>query len=264
VVRAALLVVVLAVASACQTVLPAVPLAPDDPRPAALLARWAADLEARRGLRGRARLAVASESGDVRLRARQILVLERPARLRVEVLGLMNQTAAVIATDGNRYQIFRATDRSFEAGIVDPDLLWREARIGLRPEEAIAVLLGVPTPAPGLSPANAVMRDGERIGIDLVDAGGVTRQRAEFDAAERLRAFEELTADGSVRWRVRFDDYRKVGEATLPHGIALDVTAGGIHADIELRDIELNPDLPVELFRLRAPAGEAAGAGEAG
>jgi outer membrane lipoprotein-sorting protein len=262
VVRAALLVVALVFTFACRTVPSALPLPADDPRPAALLARWEAEIAARAGLRGRAHVAVASEAG--RYSSRQVVVLERPARLRVEVLGLMKQTAAVITTDGDRFEVFRVGDRSYETGSVRPDLLWREARLALLPTEAIAVLLGVPVPGADLTLANAMRTHEDWIEVDLVDREGHCRQRASFDASERLRSFEVLGDDGSSRWRARFDGYALVGASQLPHAIVLDVAEGGTHAEIELKDLELTPVLSTELFRLRAPVDAGAIEGEGG
>jgi hypothetical protein len=262
VLRAALFVVALVSAFACRTVPPVVPLPADDPRLAALLERWEAEVASRAALRGRAHLAVDSEAG--RLRGRQIVVLERPAKLRVEVLGLMNQTAAVITTDGDRFEVFRVGDRSYETGSVRPDLLWREARIALMPAEAVAVLLGVPAPGAGLTLANAVRTHDDWIEVDLVDSEGRRRQRASFDASERLRSFAVLGEDGSTRWRASFGAYSLVGASPLPHAIVLDVAEGDTHVEIELKDLELNPVLPAELFRLRAPAEPGAIEGEGG
>jgi hypothetical protein len=256
--RAARLVVALLFASACRTVIPGIPLAPDDPRPAAFLAQWDEAARERRSLRGRARLAVDGGDGDVRFRAKEIFVLERPARLRVEVQGFLNQTAAVIATDGERFEIFRSGARSYETGAVHPALLWQEAHLALTPEEAIEVLLGAPAPGAGLVPAGAVDAGEGLIRMDLVDAERRVRRRAAFDAASRLREFEVVGDDGTVRWRAQFGDYASVGGVPFAHTIVLDVTAGVTHVEISLRDVELNPELPPDIFRLRAPAGRGA------
>jgi hypothetical protein len=262
--RAALLVVALVSMSACRTVVPAVPLLPDDPRPAAFLAQWDAAAKARRALRGRAHLAVDGENGRVRIRGKQIVVLERPARLRIEVLGFLNQTAAVIATDGERFEVFRSGDRSYEAGAVHPGLLWREAHLALTPEEAVEVLLGVPAPGSGLVPARAVDAREELIRMDLVDAEQRVRRRVAFDSTGRLREFEVLGDDGVVLWRARFDDYAPVDGVPFAHEIVLDVTAGVAHVEITLRDVELNPELPPDIFRLRAAPGAESRGGEGG
>jgi hypothetical protein len=262
--RAALIVVALLLTSACRTVVPAIPLAPDDPRPAAFLAQWDDAARMRRALRGRAHLKMDGDDGAAQFRGHQIVVLERPARLRVEVLGFLNQTAAVIATDGERFEVFRVSDRSYETGAVHPGLLRREAHLALTPEEAVDVLLGLPDPGPDLVPARAVAAGEEWIRMDLVDTDQRVRSRAAFDGTARLREFETIGDDGAVRWRARFGDYAPVGGVLFAHKIVLDVTEGVAHVEISLRDVELNPELPPDIFRLRAPAGSDSLEGEGG
>jgi hypothetical protein len=204
-------------------------------------------------LRGRARLAVDREDGSIHLRGKQLVLLERPSSLRVEVLGFLNQSHAVLVTDGDRFEVYRVRDHSYESGQVDDRLLWNEAGIFLSPKEAVAVLLGAPAFEPNLSPSRAV-RDGEgRIRIDLTDAEGVLRQRVTFDPAGPLRGFELFDTRGEMIWRAQFREYRDVGGVSFAHTISLDVAAGMTHAEISFRDVELNPALSPELFQLRLP-----------
>ena len=94
----------------CRTLPPgAVPLAVDDPRPQALLANWTARAGELRSLRGSARVSLDGARGASF--ARQLLALERPARIRVEVLGLLNQRVAVLAT-GNGLKDIQSAMRS--------------------------------------------------------------------------------------------------------------------------------------------------------
>jgi hypothetical protein len=240
---------------ACRTPLPRLePLPSGDPRPAALLAAWTQGAEARRGLRGRARMAVDSEDGNVHLRARQILVLERPARLRVEVLGLLGQTRAVLVTDGDRFELFDTQDRSYRTGEVTPALLWEQVHLALSPAEAVDLLLGAPAPAGDLHPV-AAFSDGEGgVRVDLADAAGAVRRRAGFDARGRLEWVEALDHRERRLWRAEFRDYAPVEGVDFAHAVALEVAAGDTRAEISLSDVELNPELPPDIFRLRAPA----------
>jgi hypothetical protein len=237
-------------ATACVTPIPPQPLSPGDPRPRRLLDDWVERTSERQRLRGLARLAVDRNDGSIRLRGKQLVVLERPSRLRVEILGFLNQSLAVIATDGERFEVYRAEDQSYEAGEVDDRLLWNEAGIDLSPEEAVAVLLGVPISEPLPAPVNAV-RDGDgRIQIDLADTQGTVVERATFDSAGRLHAFEVLDDSGAVVWAAQFGEYRDVGGSPFAHSIGLDVRSGKTHAEISFRKVELNPNLPPGLFRL--------------
>ncbi|MDH3211865.1 MAG: outer membrane lipoprotein-sorting protein [Myxococcales bacterium] len=249
--RAAALVAWLLLASACRSVVPAAPLPPDDPRPDAFLARWADLAEQRRALRGIARVAVDADA--VQFRGKQVLVVERPARLRVEILGFLGQTLAVLVTDGDRFELFRAGDGGFESGAVHPGLLWEVAHLALTPEQAVDLLLGVPMPGAALRVIGAERAAGGGIRIDLADAGGAVRRRVVFDAEARLRDVEAREADGREIWRARFDDYELVGGAPFAHKISIDVRAGNTRAEISFRDVEINPELPDGVFVLRQP-----------
>ncbi len=248
-------VAIFTLATACRTLVPGVPLPADDPRPAALLARWTREAVERRALRGVARLAVDAEA-IVPLRGGLVLVLERPARLRLELLGFLGQVLAVLVTDSERFQLFRVDDRSFESGRVHPGLLWNVATLALTPEEAVGLLLGLPMPDPTLGPVGSQLtRDGE-IRIDLADPGGAVLQRVAFDSAARLRWLEVRDAEGRVAWQAHFDDYERVDDFPFAHRVSFDVVDGDSHAVIRFRDVEINPELPAGIFALRAGASD--------
>lgn len=244
-------------AQSCRT-LPAQILEPNDPRALALLAQWVEGAEARTGLRGRTRIAVDSADGQVAVRGKQVLVVQRPAQLRVEILGFLNQALAVVVTDGDRFEVLHAHDRSYKTGALGPTLLWDEVRIALTTEEAISVLLGTPVPDPDWVPMRIEMDTKGRTSIDLADTNGVRRQRVSFDPHGHLNETRRFDLAGGLVWRARFDDYREIDGIWLAHAIELDVTMGAIHTEISLRDVEMNPTLPKELFRLGPPNPEPA------
>jgi hypothetical protein len=242
-------------ATACATPTPFHPLPAEDPRPQQLIDRWVESASQRHGLRGLARLAVDRDDGSVRLRGKQLVILERPSRLRVEILGFLNQSLAVIATDGAGFEVYRAEDQSYETGDVDDRLLWNEAGIDLSPEEAVAVLLGVPISEPIHALAGAV-RDGEgRIRVDLATPDGRVVERATFDVDGNLYALEALDRSGDVAWVAHFGGYRVVEGVSFAHSIDLDVRSGMTRAEILFRKIELNPELSPEMFHLIPAAG---------
>ena len=253
--RAALWLAALLLLAACQTTGPvARPLSPSDPRIAAGLDRLSATAASRRAMRGRARLSL--DAPDLRFRRPQRLVVERPTSLRVEVLGLFGQVAAILATQDGRYQFFDPAEGVLEEGEVSAELLWQFARVDLTPEEATAVLLGAPRATDGLAPLAAfALMDG---GVAVVlgsDAQGHARERFEFDALGRLQLAKRFGSDGAAIWSARFDDYREVADQPFAFHVALSFPRVNAEAEIQFKQVELNPDLPADVFVLSVPGG---------
>jgi hypothetical protein len=247
--RTARWVVPLLLATACRTLPAPVPLAPDDARPARFVQAQRERGADRYALRGVAQLAVDGE--DLRVRTTQAVVLERPARLRVEVRGFLSQTAAVLATDGEAYQLFFPSERAYEEGPVPPGLLWQVTRIPLEPAEVVDLLLGAPLLDPGLRVTGAV-QTGDHIRVVLSDGRGGLRQRVSFDREGRVRQVE-FHRGGELRWTASYDDYAEVDGVDFAHSVSADFPGLGTHAALSLRDVEINPELPADVFRLRVP-----------
>lgn len=228
-----------------------VPLAADDVRPARLVSSLAERVRARQSLRGVVRVAVDAE--DVSLRTTQRIAALRPSRLRVEVMGLFGQVAAVLTTDGHTYQFAEAGAGTIERGIVTPDLLWQIARVDLAPEEAVGLLLGAPsTAADRVTAAARQMEDGE-IRVRLDDARGRARERLAFDPAGRLVGVEAWDERGSAAYEARFADFRDVDGSAFADRVDLRFPRTGATATVEFRGVELNPDLDPRLFVIGRP-----------
>lgn len=225
------------------------PVAPGEAE--AALAALADASEARRSLRGTLRLSLDGPEGS--FRSTQVLLLQRPARLRVEVLGFLSQTVAVLTTDGAQFDLFRAQERRLERGPVYPGLLHDVARIDLEPDEAVAVLLGAPRMPPGLRVSRVDATQEGGLAIDLVDAPGALRRHVELGPGRELRAAEVRTLGGSVLWRASFDDYRDVAGTSFAHRVALRFPDSGTDVDVVFTRVELNPELPEEAFVLSLP-----------
>ncbi len=230
-----------------------VPLPQEDPRPGALVAAWSARAEAREALRGAAWLAVDSEAqgsaAPLRLRSRQTLVLERPGRVRIEVQGMLGTTLAVLAIDGDEYALFETQTRHFEGGPLPADLLWRVTGLALRPEDVVEVVLGAPRLAAPLAVRAAFAVPDGGVRVELADAAG-RRRLLRFDAQDLLRELEVREPDGAT-WTAHFDDYAPVAGDSLAHRVSIETRSA--RAVLKLRDVELNPLLSADMFRLDEP-----------
>ncbi len=254
--RALGLLVPLVFIAACRTPGPGVLLGPDDPRPAALVAGLEVRAESPAALRARARLDL--DARDVSLDRPQRLAVERPARLRVEVLGLFDQLAAVVVTNGDTYQVFDARSRDLEDGVVDPHLLWRVARVDLAPAEAVDLMLGGPRPDPSLREGEAREHANGDVAVTRIDGDGLAREAYRFDAAGRVVEATLFDATGALVWRAAFDDYRAIaspdgGEVAFAHDVRLEFPRVDARARLVFKTVVLADDLPDALFALELP-----------
>jgi hypothetical protein len=243
----------LALAFGCATArTPApTPLAPGDVRPAARFAALARDAASRHSLRGVARLAVDGPAGSAR--AKQILALERPARLRVEILGLLDATQAVLSTDGAQYRLVRSQDRSIEQGAVYDALLTDVAGLAMTPEQAVRILLGAPQREAAQLEGAAQLPDGG-LRLLLRSAGAREREQLDCDAAGDVQQWTLLGADGDALLEARYADFQPLGEIAFAHEVEVRDARTGASVRVVWSRVELNPELAPELFATPEPS----------
>ena len=273
------------------------PLAIDDPRADRALERHLARVAARPALRGLARLAL--EGPDFKLNRPQRIAVERPDRLRFEVLGLFDQLAGLLVVDGGGYGFFDASNGEVVRGEVRPTLLWELARIDLEAAEVVGLLLGAPTPSAGAARAGVWLEPGGRLAIafawpepdarrpaachleagpalfepgcfldpSAVEAGG---EIYFFDESDRLSELRVLEPEGRIRFRAVFEDYaplapEEVEDAALSAGgeFARTVTIQSPEIESEARfvwkRVMLARSLSDRFFVIPAPDGRGRG-----
>jgi hypothetical protein len=234
--------------AACQTAPAAAPawtpLAADDALAAQRLSWLRAHAAARRSLRANARVSLSGAAGESF--SKQLVLAERDAKLRIEVIGLLGQRALVLASDGVEYDLYRAETGKTETGAVDAGVLWRVARIPLLPSEAVGLLLAAP----------AVLAEAPR-----AESGPAAELRlvwpdrsVTFDAAGGLASARVLAGPGGEELaKAKFLDWRGEGAAAFPYRVELDFAFQKGGALIEFRDAELNAALDPTWFRLKPP-----------
>jgi hypothetical protein len=218
------------------------PVAAGDPRPALLAASLGELAAGRHALRATGRVETAGPGGSGF--SKQLLLVERPARLRVEVVGLLEQRVLVLATDGERYDLYRAQSPGFESGEVHPGVLEEVAGLPLTPEAAVSLLLAAPRVPEGAPVAREAA--GGALALTWPD------ETLEFDAAGRLAALA-FHPGGREVLHARWSEWRESAGARepFPHRLELALFEPEARWRLDYRQVELDPPLAPELFRLR-------------
>ncbi|MBI4516825.1 MAG: DUF4292 domain-containing protein [Deltaproteobacteria bacterium] len=248
---AAVGLVVLILVAGCAPARPLVPRRFTGPLPeaATLAAAVQQQRHARSGLRALARFVY--EGPEQQRRARQVLAVERPQRLRLEVLSPFG-SVFVLAADNGELAAYVRSESTVYRGQATPANLERFAHVHLEVSDAVELLLGTP-------PVRAVQD--ESVSFDS-QAGLLRLWRRQdagaqviwFNEALQAVATEERAADGLVLWRARFAAFG-AEHAGMPAHIDLELPAEQRRVSLELSDIEVNPALTAALFNFTTPSG---------
>lgn len=177
--------------------------------------------------------------------------------MRIEILGLFDQIAAVLVTNGRTYQFFDPGNGEVAEGIITPGLLWDLARIDLDPAQAVELLLGAVTPWPGLVPGDARRLEDGEVRIDFGEVGGGLAQQLRLDAEGRLAGVQAFGPDGKLQFEARYFDYRRVvaadGEIDFAHRIEISFPQVEAEASFAFKRVILEAELSDRIFELRLP-----------
>lgn len=214
----------------------------------------------------RAEARVDRRDRDARVRGTVLMMAERPDRVRFDAMTQFGP-AAVLTSDGEAFALTDLRENRFFAG---PTCA-----------ENIALLLGIPMEAEdigrvlfGESPVlvateRSVECDGGSYRVHLRAEDGA-RQELVYDVrqadvesapeAQRLRLRESVlhAADGSLFWRIRWDDHRFVPDprsdasppegVSMPYRVQVELPAQGIDTLVRFERIEINVEIPEGAF----------------
>jgi len=217
-----------------------------------LAGRIVDSLQARRGrvrsLRSLAQLTYRA-SGQATQRAKQVIIAQRPDRLRFEVYSLLGSLFVLTARDG-ALTAYLPRESTVYRGAASRANLARYTRVDLSVSNAIDLLLG--TPAFSADGAAEVSTDRGLLRFTQIDQA--QSRSAWFDGDLNLQRYESIAASGAVDVRASFAEYRSVDGVPVATRLILELPASGEQIEIALRDPELNPAIPDSLFSLTVPA----------
>lgn len=227
------------------------PIAGELPTAEALRAEVSARRQQVHTLRALARFTYASP--EETRRAKQVLLVSRPNRLRFEILSPFGSAFVFTSRDGT-FAAYAHGEDTIYRGTASPENLERYIRIEVPVSSAVDLLLGTP---PLWSDAyDVVSRDQSH--IQLWQANNADHEDVRVTwFTQRLdpTRYEERDDEGRVLLRVSFGEFAETAGGRFPARIGIELPASQQHIEIELLEPEINPDLSEAMFALQTPPG---------
>ncbi|MBI3071928.1 MAG: DUF4292 domain-containing protein [Deltaproteobacteria bacterium] len=209
----------------------------------------------------RALLRVDAYTSEGRFKVKEILLVERPARLHVATLSPMDSPLSVLVSNGDRFALYDQKEQKFFKGPATPKNIAKLLPVWLSGDEVVGLGFGEP-PWGGCFVKGAarlfVDRDKGQYRIECPAPTARSWQRDVYGVDPRSLAVvetERLNADGSVSHRIRFSDHAKVGDLLLPRRIQYENKSKDVDILIKVVETELNEKFEAGTFELEAPRG---------
>jgi hypothetical protein len=214
----------------------------------AIFAALAARRSAVHSLRAWARLSYASPEESRRVK--QLLVAERPDRLRMELFSPFG-AVFVLATADGALAAYARDEATVYRGAASPANLERYTQVDLPVDTAVDLLLG--TPPLDEAAGGVVSADDGAVKLWQEGRGGTVATW--FTTALEPVRYERHAVDGRVLLRTSFADYAPVDGLRIPMQLGIELPPSQRRIDIALSEPEVNPLLPEAVFALQTPAG---------
>jgi hypothetical protein len=190
-----------------------------------------------------------TESGNT---SREAIAVARPDRLRVEVLSFFG-AVFVLTTDNGRFTAYARHEDTIYRGEASPENMWSYARIGLPVMDLVDIMLG--TPPRRTADWAQVAWDPERGWIELTQEFSNGAEQVVWFLGRLPAAAEFRDPYGDIQWHATFGGYETHDNVPIATRIRLEVPARERSVEIELNDVDVNPELEASTFALDVPEG---------
>jgi hypothetical protein len=185
---------------------------------------------------------------DRSLSGKQVILVEKPDRLRAEVLNFFNSPLLLLAANGEHLNVFLPFENYYYSGAASAKNLGRFVRLPLRLDDLLSILFYQPLIIDAESAEAYALKAG---GWKLVRHNRLFWQELFFDPERRLVEVNYYNKDGlslSV-------DYGKFsGQDRLPRLFEIKVPRLETMVSLEFDELDVNLDIKPELFQIAIPA----------
>jgi len=226
------------------------PLVVPEASPDELLGILAGNAASFKSLKGIARISF-QEQDYKTMKGEQILLVEKPRRVRSEILGLFGQPAAVAVVNGEKASLLVPREGILYEGEASARNLQKILRIPLKIEDLVSfILYQVPVIEFQTSTVEIPAEGGYRL---LLEGKGGLLEELFFSPEKKLLA-ARFQKGREEMLKLTYGDFTD-GEKPFPRNLVLHLPRPGIEARVEFTALETNVELDEKLFRLEPPEG---------
>ncbi|NIQ96350.1 MAG: DUF4292 domain-containing protein [Desulfuromonadales bacterium] len=182
--------------------------------------------------------------------ATQVLLAEKPDKLRSEILSPFGTPMLLMATDGHELTVYVPSEARFYRGEASDANIRRLLRIPMRLDDLVDILL-YDLPIFDYRQVRADVEDNRRFVLTLDGEGG-SRQVIRFDRELQL-AGARYIVEGDVLLEV---DYQfNASPSGYPSRVSVQMPQQQSSVSVAFSEVENNTEIPPDRFRLTPPAG---------
>ncbi len=180
----------------------------------------------------------------------QVILAEKPDRLRAETLSPFGSPLLLLAADGENLGVLLPSRNIFYTGAASPANLGRFARIPLRLSDLVSVLLYQPPIINARSDKAFELQEG---GWLLVRNGSSRRQELTFNHERQLVEIRYYDSD-KMLLKITYGKFSEEGDR-FPLLFGIELPEQDTTASLEFSDLKTNGKLRPGIFQLTPPEG---------
>jgi hypothetical protein len=176
----------------------------------------------------------------------EVVLIQRPDRLRLETLSYLGAILIVTANDKEIIG-YHPREGVFVRGARTKENMLRYTQIPLELDEITSLLIGLP-PVDAANP--------EQEGNTLVfSADGQKRDRVTFESQQPVPTrWERFNGGGAIEMSAQFSDYISTPAGWFPLKISIEARAQKKKVEIRYQEPDLNGKISADLFTQQKPA----------
>ncbi len=192
----------------------------------------------------KALVSLSIDSEERNLRSEAAVLIERPDRIRVDVMDSLADVWAQAGSDGDTAWLYVPGKNKLYEGRATAGNMSRLVSFYLKPSDLIALVAGSPPMAEGeeLEEVGA----GKERHFVFVQSG--LRCWLDKGVKGRVSRCEKVSDNGGLDYEISFADYRAEGGATFPHSVDAKFPGRGASLSIRYREVEVGGLMDPESF----------------